>query len=259
MTTPTHSPIVFLARATWHNMNRKATTQEAELYQTSLLSALVSGVYEGKTTFAELRQHGDFGLGTFNALDGEMVACDGGFYQLRADGSARPVSDKQQTPFAAVTFFQPERQMTLGSMTRADLLALLSSSTAVNLFTAIRVDAVFSEMKTRTVAKQHVPYPPLPTAVDGQAVRVLENVRGSLIGFRSPQFAQGLEVAGFHLHFLSDDRTAGGHALDYSILNGLVQVQTLSSLHVELPHTQAFLDAELTSESMDRDIEQAEN
>ena len=47
---------------------------ERVIYQTSLMSALLSGVYEGETTMADLLQHGDFGLGTFNHLDGEMIA-----------------------------------------------------------------------------------------------------------------------------------------------------------------------------------------
>ncbi len=49
---------------------------EGEIYQISLMSALIDGVYEGETTIAELLKHGDFGLGTFNHLDGELIAFD---------------------------------------------------------------------------------------------------------------------------------------------------------------------------------------
>ncbi|MDU7769054.1 MAG: acetolactate decarboxylase, partial [Serratia marcescens] len=80
---------------------------EGEIYQISLMSALIDGVYEGETTIAELLKHGDFGLGTFNHLDGELIAFDQEIHQLRADGSARPAGLQQQTPFAVVTFFQP--------------------------------------------------------------------------------------------------------------------------------------------------------
>ncbi len=62
---------------------------DSVIYQTSLMSALLSGVYEGETTIADLLAHGDFGLGTFNELDGEMIAFSSQVYQLRADGSAR--------------------------------------------------------------------------------------------------------------------------------------------------------------------------
>ncbi len=66
------------------------------LYQTSLMSALLSGVYEGNTTIADLLTHGDFGLGTFNELDGELIAFSSEVYQLRADGSARKARGEQR-------------------------------------------------------------------------------------------------------------------------------------------------------------------
>lgn len=76
---------------------------ESVLYQTSLMSALLSGVYEGSTTIADLLKHGDFGLGTFNELDGELIAFSSQVYQLRADGSARKAQPEQKTPFAVMT------------------------------------------------------------------------------------------------------------------------------------------------------------
>src|SRR3954453_23671012 len=78
-----------------------------EVFQNSTINALLEGVYDGSMTYGELRRHGDFGLGTFNALDGEMIAFDGDFYQVKADGVAYPVADGQRTPFASVLFFRP--------------------------------------------------------------------------------------------------------------------------------------------------------
>jgi alpha-acetolactate decarboxylase len=80
------------------------------LYQTFLMSALIAGINEGDVTYGQIRQYGDFGLGTFNDLDGEM-GFDGTFYQLRSDGSARPVTGDQKTPFGVVTFFRPEQEL----------------------------------------------------------------------------------------------------------------------------------------------------
>ncbi len=85
---------------------------ESVLYQTSLMSALLSGVYEGSTTIADLLKHGDFGLGTFNELDGELIAFSSQVYQLRADGSARKAQPEQKTPFAVMTWFQPQYRKT---------------------------------------------------------------------------------------------------------------------------------------------------
>lgn len=85
---------------------------DSVIYQTSLMSALLSGVYEGDTTIADLLAHGDFGLGTFNELDGEMIAFSSQVYQLRADGSARAAKPEQKTPFAVMTWFQPQYRKT---------------------------------------------------------------------------------------------------------------------------------------------------
>jgi acetolactate decarboxylase len=253
-----HVPLS-LVRPAWHYLKPEARTEEGELYQSSLLLALLEGVYEGETSFAELRLHGDFGLGTFNALDGEMVAFDGKFYQLRSDGSASPVKPEQKTPFAVVTFFKPEKELRIDKpMDKTDFLKLLEDATEPNLFSAIRVDGSFSEVRTRTVARQAKPYAKLTSATQSQAVASFTNVEGTLAGFRSPPFAQGLEVAGFHLHFLRQDGLAGGHALGYTIANVRVQIETLHSLHIELPQSGAFLKAQMDNPSVNQDIKSAE-
>src|ERR1700757_3095498 len=110
----------------WHHVSGSEDYRAGELYQTSLMSALIAGLYEGEMTYGEIRKHGDFGLGTFNDLDGEMVGFDGTFYQLRSDGSAHPVSVDQKTPFAVVTFFPPEQELDVAQpMTKSDLLAMI--------------------------------------------------------------------------------------------------------------------------------------
>ena len=174
-----------------------------------------------------IRKYGDFGLGTFNDLDGEMVGFDGTFYQLRSNGSARPVTGDQKTPFAVVTFFQPEQELeVVQQRTKSELLAMIEKATNANLFSAVRVDGIFDEVRTRTVRRQARPFPPLTEAAKHQAEKVLTNVEGTLAGFRSPTYAQGIGVAGFHLHFLRQDRQAGGHALDYRLRAGKVQICT---------------------------------
>src|SRR5215472_14166951 len=131
----------------WHHVSGSDNHRAGELYQTSLMSALMAGIYEGQATYGEIRKHGDFGLGTFNDLDGEMVGFDGTFYQLRSDGSARPVTDDQKTPFAVVTFFQPQQELDVAQpMTKTDLLAMIEKATDANLFSAVRVDGIFDEV-----------------------------------------------------------------------------------------------------------------
>ena len=243
----------------WHHFSPGQNHVAGELYQTSLMTALLDGVYEGETTYGEIRKHGDFGLGTFNDLDGEMVGFDGAFYQLRSDGSARPVASEQKTPFAVVTFFQPEKQLELPhDIAKKELLILIENVTDANLFTAIRIDGIFDEVRTRTVQVQHRPFPSLIEATAHQPESILCNVEGTLAGFRSPGYAQGIGVAGFHLHFLKKDKQGGGHALDYRLRNGRLQICTLHDFHVELPNSGDFLKAKFDDKSFDRQIKASE-
>src|SRR4028118_424870 len=85
------------------------------LFQTSTIDALLHGEYDGDVDFEELGGRGDFGLGTLEALDGEMVALDGGFYQVKADGRAYEIEPRARTPFAVVTFFEPSISRTLAA------------------------------------------------------------------------------------------------------------------------------------------------
>ena len=248
-----------MVQPAWHHVSGSNDHRAGELYQTSLMSALIAGIYEGEATYGQIRKYGDFGLGTFNDLDGEMVGFDGTFYQLRSDGSARPVTDDQKTPFAVVTFFQPEQELdVIQPITKRDLLARIEKATNANLFTAVRVDGIFDEVRTRTVQRQARPFPPLTEAAKHQAEKVFANVEGTLAGFRSPAYAQGIGVAGFHLHFLREDKHAGGHALDYWIRVGKVQVCTVHDLRVELPTSAEFLQTNFEDRSINEKIKAAE-
>ena len=127
-----------------------------EVFQNSTVNALLEGVYDGSLTYGELRRHGDFGLGTFNALDGEMVAFDGDFYQIKSDGFAYPVADEERTPFATVLFFAPKRTQTLtGPLGSKGFQALAKGlMEGPNLFYAVRVDGHFRRVKTRSMPRR---------------------------------------------------------------------------------------------------------
>ena len=85
----------------------------ATLFQVSTTGALVQGVYRGAMTLGTLKEHGDFGLGTFDGLDGEMVAFDGEFYQVHASGKIEKPPDNALIPFAVVTRFRPSTRAAL--------------------------------------------------------------------------------------------------------------------------------------------------
>ncbi len=233
---------------------------QSEVYQYSTISALLDGVYDGEATVADILQHGDFGLGTFNHLDGEMVILDGVCYRLRADGTATRAAPTDRTPFAAVTRFHRDFEIPIKARTdRAAVTAAIDQRIAsTNLIYAIRVTGHFAGLHTRTVMEQHEPYPPLTQATEGQAETRFTDVQGTLVGFRTPDFEQGISVAGYHLHFLDDDRTAGGHVLDFTLERGDVAVSGASQLHLSLPTSGAFLQARLSADDMGDQITKAE-
>ncbi|MGH3145828.1 MAG: acetolactate decarboxylase [Rubrobacter sp.] len=207
------------------------------LFQTSTIDELLEGNYDGDVSFAELGDRGDFGLGTLNGLDGEMIALDGRFYQVRADGRARPVDGQTMTPFAVVTVFEPDIHKTLSEP--VDFGALCGYLDRVlgdePWCCAIRVDGHFDRMKTRSVPRQTQPYPPLLEVVESQPTFEFRDVEGSLVGFRFPLYAQGINVAGYHFHFITDDRDAGGHVMDCSLVRGELHVDHEAELRLELP------------------------
>jgi acetolactate decarboxylase len=226
----------------------RAVAQQVQhiLYQVSTAAALVQGVYAGAVQVAALREHGDLGLGTFESLDGEMVVVDGHFFQVHSDGNVREVQDDILVPFAAVTDFSPDRSVTLDNCT--DLSELTSRFDTLrpsdNFFFALRVDGTFDYIHARAMrrTKEGVP---LVQAAAVQPEFEFKNILGTLVGFWTPEYAKALNVPGYHLHFISADRTRGGHLLQCRGKNLSLQIQSEGDYHVVLPQTNDFLKANL--------------
>ncbi|MDO9528101.1 MAG: acetolactate decarboxylase [Syntrophales bacterium] len=220
------------------------------LFQTSTIDALLEGVYDGETTCGELRQHGTFGLGTFNALDGEMVVLDGTFYQVKTDGIAYRVGDSTKTPFAVVTFFEPDKTITLEKANGYGQLKkyLDNSLPTKNIFYAIKIEGVFKYIKTRSVPGQTKPYPPLIDAVKNQTIFEFHNVKGTIAGFRCPPYVKGINVPGYHLHFITEDKKAGGHMLECQMQNVNIEIDYTSKFFMVLPEHSEFYKVDLTKE-----------
>jgi len=228
--------------------------QRETLFQVSTLDALLAGLYDGLIDFGSLSSRGDFGIGTFDRLDGEMIGCDGFFYRIDACGTAHHVPDEETTPFACVTFFEPDFTERLPEgADYTDLSDFLTSVLpTVNLFYAIRVDGTFSYVKTRSVPAQEKPYRPLVDIVAEQPVFEFHDVMGTLVGFRCPPFVAGLNVAGDHLHFLTSDRTGGGHVLEMVIEDAVLTIDVTPAFLLSLPlGDSAFYMLDLSSDTQD--------
>lgn len=218
------------------------------LFQVSAITALMQGVFEGSMSFKELAMHGDFGIGTLDDLDGELVELDGQFYQVKADGKVYPVSDSQEAPIADVTFFEPDQKILFnGSANQTELQRYLEDQMpSKNIFYAIRIDGTFDYIKTRSPPAQDRPYPTLTEALGHQSVFELYNQSGTIVGFWSPAYANGVIVPGYHFHFLNENRTAGGHVLDFSLKNASIAIDYTPEFFMVLPENKEFLQADLT-------------
>jgi acetolactate decarboxylase len=220
-----------------------------QVFQNAPLTGLMEGIYRANTRLSDLRRHGDFGLGTFNDLDGEMVLLDGAFFQLRADGKAyRPAPDSL-TPFATVTQFSPFVVETIpGPLDHAGLMDVLGRLLpSGNSLYAIRVDGDFDHVRVRSVPPQPEGRPLVEVARE-QPTFDKEHVRGTLAGFWYPHFLEGVNVPGYHLHFLSEDRTWGGHLLACGAREVTVSIQHVPRLAMELPVTLEFMTGTFRSD-----------
>ena len=236
-----------------------ATTPKNTLTQISTIDALLAGAYDGQMSLGELLTHGDLGIGTFDALEGEMIVIDHKVYQARADGSVRQMPDSAATPFASVVNFDADQTVKIsGPLTNKELQSKIDElAPNKNLFLALRIDGTFSTMKVRSVPKQTKPYPPLADVAQHQAIFEYTNVIGTVLGFRCPAFVKGVNVPGYHLHFISKDRKFGGHILDFSSAGGTLRLDACNRFYMVLPEEKQFSALDL-SQDRAKELEKVE-
>ncbi len=220
------------------------------LFQASTIGALLDGAFDGDLSFRELAEHGDLGLGTLNHLDGEMIAIDGEFFRADVDGGVTRIEPRERTPFAVVTSFEPtlEERLPEHDLSHQGLLDSLDRLVPPGASScAVRLDGRFALVRARSVPRQDPPYRPLTEVVAEQHVFELLDVEGSMLGFRFPAYLEGIEVGGYHLHFISADRSRGGHVLDSRSRGLRARLDPSDDLHVELPPRVDLADPHLAA------------
>lgn len=219
------------------------------LSQFSTIDALMQGIYDGPATFGEVAQYGDFGIGTVNHLDGEMIGLDGVFYRISSDGKVHVLRGSDKTSFATVSFFRGEHAVHVPAV--RSFLALqrwldrhLGSR---NYFWSVRIRGMFPLMRVRSISRQHPPYRPLAEVARSERVFEYRHVIGTLAGFRCPPYIKGINVPGHHYHFLSDDKACGGHVLGCSITQGEARWESHRTFQMRLPDDVTFRHADLST------------
>lgn len=236
-------------------------TNTKRLTNISTLESLLACNYDGEVTLGEMLEHGNFGLGTYDGLDGEMIVLDGVVYQARVDGTVATPGPEVTTPFACVcNFSDPQHQKALHHATKAKVEGVVDQlEPDQSLIIAARLDGEFEYLKARSVVKQTKPYPPLAEVVKTQTIFEFNDIDGSLVGYRCPTSISKLNVAGFHWHFISTDRQHGGHVLAFTLKRGTLSTQVLDEMLLLLCEDTAVEPAKQAGSGYDQQVQQLEN
>ena len=239
-----------------------ASPDRERITQVSIANGLMLGRYDGLLPISDLLRYGDFGLGTLDHLDGEMIILEGRVYRVQGTGEVDEVGPGRSTPFAIVTRFDPDGEISCPIVDNlSDLDSRLDAALPYqNNFLAIRIDGRFASLTLRSVNRQTPPYRPLAEVAKGQSVWTRENQAGTLIGIRSPAWSDGLNVPGYHWHFLSDDRKTGGHVLDCRVVSGTVKYDVRRDWLVKLDGSAEFNALDITrNKELSRDLRRVES
>jgi len=222
--------------------------------QVSVINALMLGRYDGTVTLSDLLAVGDFGLGTLDRLDGELIVLEGVAYQVRATGAVIEVDPETTSPFAVVTRFGADGELACPEGASLEALDRFLDDKILerNNFVAIRIEAELATAVLRSVAAQERPYRPLAEVAKSQSVWRHERMRGTLVGIRSPQWTEGIAVPGYHWHFLSADRRVGGHLLECTVRTGTIRYDICGDWTVKLDQSRGFNAPDLGTDLRDQ-------
>ena len=232
------------------------------VYQVALLQSLTQGYYDGIIKVSELKEHGDTGIGTFEGVNGEMIVLDGEVYQALGDGTVQVADDNETIPFSNVTFFEPDITETLsdvkGMANLKENLDQVTTKNGKNMFYVVKINGTFDNMFVRSEIKQEKPYKTLDKALEtDQREFTYENTSGTIVGLFCPNYLGGLNTPGWHFHFISDDKTKGGHILDLSFSNAQAELDQTPKFEMCLTDNEAFQDMELAKD-VSKEIQKVE-
>ena len=217
-----------------------------KMYQVSTLQALALGYSRAVITAEELLKEGDTGLGTFEDVNGEMIVMDGHCFRADQDGNVTLVPQATGVPFAAVAKLYGEQEFELKDMpditsVREELTRKIEERFGLNSMHVVRIDGVFEKVDARSEAPYRSHHVTLKEMLGKtQKAFIFENIRGSLIGVYFPDYMDGINMPGWHLHFLSEDRSKGGHVFDVSVREGAAKVDKITNIYINLPKEAAF-------------------
>ncbi|MBQ3328480.1 MAG: acetolactate decarboxylase [Eggerthellaceae bacterium] len=234
-----------------------------KMFQVSTLHALVAGYTRSVITVQELESRGNVGLGTFEGVDGEMILLDGVCYRARQDGTVvRPAPDTG-VPFASAASVEGGTAFELGEARGLDALkheltCKVDDSYALNSMHVVTVSGTFDSVSARSESAYKADHITLKDMLaTTQREFVFEKLSGTLVCVYHPDFMDGINAPGWHVHFLSEDRALGGHVFDVSLVSGHAVMHRIDCIEIQLPATAAF-DTYSLKETSQQEIAEVE-
>ena len=244
------------AAAQTETKSAQTETDRETIYQVALLQSLTQGYYDGIIKVSELKEHGDIGIGTFEGVNGEMIVLDGTVYQALGDGTVQVAADDETVPFSNVTFFDKDGGAELSDIN--DVNALKEKLNAMveengkNLFYFVKMSGTFEKMNVRSEIKQEKPYKTLDKALEtDQREFNYDNITGTVVALYCPDYMGGLNTPGWHFHFISDDKTKGGHLLDLQFAKATAEYDATPGFDMCLTDNGDFQKMELSKDVSD--------
>ena len=221
---------------------------EQVMYQVSTLQALAMGYSRAVVSVDEFLKNGDIGLGTFENVDGEMIMVDGKCYRAQEDGTVVQAEGNMGVPFAVTTFFAEGKDISVEDIEDIDKLkqildVKIEEDFGLNSMHMVRIDGSFSKVCARS-----------ESAYRSHHVSLKDILKETQKDFF---FDDIKDAPGWHLHFVSEDRTQGGHVFDLKMNQGEGTINKISRIQIELPTTPAFDTYSLKEASQD-EIEEVE-
>ncbi|SNR77043.1 acetolactate decarboxylase [Lutibacter agarilyticus] len=213
-------------------------------YHYSIWEAFVNKIYDGTLKASELKERGTIGLGSYNALEGELVMLDGILYEALGDGSVIVVNDTTKIAYANAAFYKEDVAFKFeDTYNYEDLRKELNLQTgSKNFFYAFKIHGTFQKLKLGGVPKQEKPYTEgLDVLIPNRPVFDKENITGTMVGFYCPEFIGKINVTGYHLHFVSDDKKSAGHVMEFTNASDLTGgYKKISKYQFDLPETNEY-------------------
>ena len=234
-----------------------------KMYQISTLQALALGYTRAVVTAEQLLEHGDTGLGTYEDVNGEMITLDGRCFRASDDGSITEVDPEEGVPFASITRLHGDEEFDISQ--KQDIQSLktaldlkIEEHFGLNSMHVARIDGDFEWIDARSEEAYRSHHVELKDILGKtQKSFRFENIRGSLICIYYPDYMDGINAPGWHLHFISEDRSCGGHVFDLNMKEGRARLDKISNIEIHLPAEPAF-DTYSLKEASQEDIKKVE-